>query len=203
MVESVRDYAIFMLDPQGNVVSWNPGAERMKGYAAEEIIGRHFSTFYTPEAVASGYPDHELEVAASQGRYEDEGIRVRQDGSHFYANVIITAVRDSSGELRGFAKVTRDITDRRRADEELREARAELERQRLSERQAIEINDNILQGLVVAKYALDKGDEAQTREAVEATLEHARRIISDLLAVVDVTPGKLRRSEGADAATEP
>ena len=120
LVSSVRDYAIFALDPSGHVLSWNEGAQRIKGYAAEEIIGRHFSTFYPPEAVATGFPQHELEVAASVGRFEDEGWRVRKDGSLFWANVVITALRDERGELVGFAKVTRDLTDRKAAEDELR-----------------------------------------------------------------------------------
>src|SRR6185295_12949327 len=109
--------------PDGRVASWNAGAQRIKGYAPEEIIGRHFSRFYPPEDVAAGKPDRELEIAAAQGRLEDEGWRVRKDGSRFWANVIITALRGPDGALRGFAKVTRDLTDQRRLlDERLRRA---------------------------------------------------------------------------------
>jgi len=115
LVEGANDYAIFMLDPAGRVVSWNSGAERMKGYRAAEIVGEHFSRFYSPEDVAGGKPDRELEIAASQGRLEDEGWRIRKDGSRFWANVVITAIRDENGKLRGFAKVTRDFSDRRNA----------------------------------------------------------------------------------------
>jgi PAS domain S-box-containing protein len=122
LVESVRDYAIFMLDPQGTVLTWNAGAERFKGYRAEEIIGQHFSTFYPPEALARGLPAHELKVAAEIGAYEDEGWRVRKDGSLFWANVVITAVRDAEGRLLGFAKVTRDLTQRRSHEEALRQS---------------------------------------------------------------------------------
>src|SRR5688572_30710375 len=110
LVESVTDYAIFVLDPQGNVASWNPGAERIKGYSADEIIGQHFTKFYPQEAVDRGWPDHELKVAASEGRFEDEGWRVRKDGSQFWANVVITALKDQNGNLRGFSKITRDLT---------------------------------------------------------------------------------------------
>ncbi|HEX5580447.1 MAG TPA: PAS domain-containing sensor histidine kinase [Gemmatimonadaceae bacterium] len=117
LIETVRDYAIFALDPAGHVLSWNPGAERFKGYTASEIIGQHFSIFYPPEDIASGKPDWELEVAAEVGRFEDEGWRLRKDGSRFWANVIITALRDETGELVGFGKVTRDLTERRRAEE--------------------------------------------------------------------------------------
>jgi PAS domain S-box-containing protein len=120
LVESVRTYAIFMLDPKGFVLTWNAGAERFKGYRAAEIIGQHFSRFYPPEALARGLPEHELEVAGDTGTFEDEGWRVRKDGSLFWANVVITAVRTAQGELVGFAKVTRDLTQRRTHDEELR-----------------------------------------------------------------------------------
>lgn len=116
MVEAVRDYAIFMLDPNGYVASWNAGAERIKGYSAGEIIGQHFSVFYPQEAAASGHPQHELEIAAAEGRFEEEGWRVKKDGGQFWANVVITAVRDETGALIGFAKVTRDLTERRNAE---------------------------------------------------------------------------------------
>jgi PAS domain S-box-containing protein len=117
LVQSVKDYGIFMLDPDGRVASWNEGARRIKGYEAEEILGRHFSVFYPPEAIAIGYPDHELEVARAVGRYEDEGWRLRKDGSRFWANVIITALFGDDGRLIGFAKVTRDLTERRLAQQ--------------------------------------------------------------------------------------
>ncbi len=120
LVESVQDYAIFALDAAGHVLSWNAGAKRLKGYTREENLGRHFSTFYPPEDVAAGKPAWELEVAERDGRVEDEGWRVRKDGTLFWANVVITALRDPSGALVGFAKVTRDLTERRRAEEELR-----------------------------------------------------------------------------------
>jgi PAS domain S-box-containing protein len=116
LVEGVADYAIFMLDANGYVMTWNTGAERMKGYQAEEIIGQHFSKFYPPDVVAAGWPEHELQVAAAEGRYEEEGWRVRKDGSRFWANVVITALRDEGGRLRGFAKLTRDLSERRRSE---------------------------------------------------------------------------------------
>jgi len=122
LVESVRDYAIFMLDPDGLVLTWNAGAERFKGYRADEIIGRHFSRFYPPEALARGLPQHELEVAREVGSFEDEGWRVRKDGSLFWANVVITAVHDATGTLVGFAKVTRDLTQRKNQEEALRQS---------------------------------------------------------------------------------
>ena len=120
LVESVRDYAIFALDATGHVLSWNEGARRIKGYAAEEIIGQHFSRFYGQEDLVAGKPAWELEVATRDGRIEDEGWRIRKDGTRFWANVVITALRDPSGALVGFAKVTRDLTERRRAEESLR-----------------------------------------------------------------------------------
>jgi PAS domain S-box-containing protein len=117
MIDSVRDYAIFMLDPDGHVASWNKGAQRIKGYTADEIIGRHFSTFYPPEDIAAGKPPRELKHAIRHGKFEEEGIRLRKDGSAFWASVVITAVRDEDGSLVGFAKVTRDLTERRAAQE--------------------------------------------------------------------------------------
>jgi PAS domain S-box-containing protein len=120
LVESVRDYAIFMLDTTGHVLTWNAGAERLKGYKADEIIGQHFSKFYPAAAVQRGHPDYELRVATAEGRFEEEGWRVRKDGSLFWANVVITALRDHDGVLRGFGKVTRDLTQRREYEESLR-----------------------------------------------------------------------------------
>ena len=122
LVSTIRDYAIFMLDTAGRVISWNAGAEAIKGYKPHEIIGCHFSKFYTEAAVASGFPDHELVVAAETGRFEDEGWRVKRDGSQFWANVIITALRDERGVLMGFSKVTRDLTERRLHEEALRDS---------------------------------------------------------------------------------
>jgi len=120
LVDTVKDYAIFMLDPEGRVASWNTGAERLKGYHAEEILGRHFSCFYPPKDVQAGLPARALETAAAQGRSENEGWRVRKDGSHFWAHVVLTALRDEAGTLVAFAKVTRDLTEQRRAAEVLR-----------------------------------------------------------------------------------
>src|SRR5947209_5842745 len=109
------------------VVTWNAGAARIKGYQAEEIIGQHFSKFYRHEDVARNHPQEELELAIRDGRYEEEGWRVRKDGSEFWANVVITALRNKDGSLRGFAKVTRDLTERKRAEDDLRKAYEELE----------------------------------------------------------------------------
>ncbi len=117
LVGAVRDYAIFMLDPQGHVETWNAGAQRIKGYRADEIIGQSFEKFYPPEDIAAGKPARELRIAIETGKYEEEGWRLRQDGTAFWASVLITAVRNRAGELVGFAKVTRDLTERRRAEE--------------------------------------------------------------------------------------
>ena len=122
MVEAVRDYAIFMLDVDGRVRSWNLGAERLKGYRSEEILGQHFSIFYPDEDRARGHPAEELRKAIEDGRYEEEGWRVRRDGSRFWANVVLTSILDEAGRHRGFAKITRDLSDRRRAEQEARAA---------------------------------------------------------------------------------
>ena len=118
LVESVSDYAIFLLDVDGHVRSWNAGAERIKGYKASEIIGKHFSIFYPATELRRGKPDYELRVAIEEGRYEEEGWRIRSDGTRFWASVVITALRDTDGRLVGFAKVTRDLTERKQAEEE-------------------------------------------------------------------------------------
>ena len=120
LIEAVTDYGIFMLDPQGHIVSWNSGAQKLNGWLREEILGQHFSVFYPADEVARGWPQEELRLARLRGRFEDEGWRLRKDGSRFWANVLITALFDPNGELTGFAKITRDLTERRRHEEELR-----------------------------------------------------------------------------------
>ncbi|WP_069269399.1 PAS domain S-box protein [Paraburkholderia nodosa] len=126
LVQGVTDYSIFMLSPEGHVTNWNLGAARIKGYEASEIIGSHFRRFYTAEDAAQGLPERNLNTAATQGRFETEGWRVRKDGSRFWANVVIDAIRDEQGDLIGFAKITRDVTERKTAQEELEKARAAL-----------------------------------------------------------------------------
>jgi PAS domain S-box-containing protein len=126
LVEGVREYAIFFLDPKGIVTTWNQGAQAIKGYTREEVVGQHFSKFYLPEAVESGWPMRELELAAKEGRFADEGWRVKKDGSSFWASVTITAVRDENGELMGFSKVTRDLTDRKLNEERIQDLNQEL-----------------------------------------------------------------------------
>ncbi|MET8998818.1 PAS domain S-box protein [Amycolatopsis sp. NPDC004169] len=159
LVQSVQDYGIFMLDTGGHISSWNAGAQRIKGYAAEEIIGQHFSVFYPAEDVAAGKPARELETATAEGRLEDEGWRVRKDGTRFWANVVITALYDEQGRLHGFGKVTRDMTERRNAEQALRERRRlvghlveaqEVERRRI----AWDVHDESIQSMVAVGMRL-------------------------------------------------
>jgi PAS domain S-box-containing protein len=126
LVDSVRDYAIFVLSPDGHVLTWNAGARALKGYEKSEIIGKHFSVFYPPEAIASAWPSRELTLAEKEGRFMDEGWRVKKDGSTFWASVTITALRDPAGNLSGFAKVTQDMTERREAAERIHNLNREL-----------------------------------------------------------------------------
>jgi PAS domain S-box-containing protein len=147
LVEGVKDYAIFMLDPGGRIVTWNRGAERIKGYREDEILGQHFSVFYTEDDVGRDHPAEELRIAAAEGSYEERGLRVRKDGSRFWANVLITALRDPEGNLRGFAKVTRDITERVEAEER--------ERMLLQEQAAREQVSQILESISDAFFAVD------------------------------------------------
>ena len=126
LINAVTDYAIYMLEPDGTIASWNPGARRFKGYDEAEVIGRNYAMFFTDEDRAAGVPAKALEAAAREGRFEAEGQRVRKDGRRFWVNAVIDPIRDESGNLLGFAKITRDITDRRAAEEQLEQARAEL-----------------------------------------------------------------------------
>jgi PAS domain S-box-containing protein len=199
LVEAVRDYAIFMLDPSGCVSSWNPGAQHIKGYAPDEIIGRHFSTFYTPEDIATGKPARELQIATAHGRVEDEGWRVRRDGSRFWANVVISAVHDGSGALVGFAKVTRDLTERMRLAELERasevSARVQTARENEQKRIARELHDDLGQQLTALKMSVALLETnlsgcdgtaslaSQTQELksqIDSMTDSLRRIASDL-----------------------
>jgi PAS domain S-box-containing protein len=205
MVESVRDYAIFLLDPSGFIATWNIGAQRLKGYDADEIIGQHFSVFYPPEAVAIGHPQHELEIAASQGRFEEEGWRIRKDGSAFWANVLITAVRDETGELIGFAKVTRDLTERRNAElraiaDARRVARAESANIAKSEFLTAMSHELRTPLNAIGGYAelLDLGlggpttpEQKDYIERIRRSQQHLLRIISDLLNFSRIEAGQL------------
>jgi PAS domain S-box-containing protein len=126
LVQGVTDYAIFMLDPEGKVANWNAGARRIKGYTPEEIVGEHFSRFYTPEEREAGVPERAIGTARETGRYEAEGWRVRKDGTRFWASVVLDAIKDDNGKLVGFAKITRDMTDKREAQLRLEESREQL-----------------------------------------------------------------------------
>ncbi|GAA3589858.1 hypothetical protein GCM10022419_085470 [Nonomuraea rosea] len=159
LVQSIRDYAIFMLDPRGHIVSWNAGAERIKGYTADEIIGSHFSVFYPPEDASAGKPDKELEIASAAGRWEEEGWRVRKDGTRFWASVVITALYDGDGGLYGFGKVTRDLTERRtlaRALDERGLLLAHLVQAQERERRRIasDVHDDTIQAMVAVGMRL-------------------------------------------------
>lgn len=156
LVEKVKDYAIFMLDPSGRVVSWNSGAERIKGYRADEIIGQSFSRFYPEADIQRGRPQRLLEIAAAEGQVQDEGWRVRKDGSRFWADIVITALRDEAGNLRGFTKVTRDITDRKRAEEERLQLLAQEQQARAEAEAARNQSANILESITDAFFALDR-----------------------------------------------
>jgi hypothetical protein len=221
LVSAVRDYAIFMLDPEGNVATWNAGAQRIKGYAPSEIIGRHFSTFYSEEDKQNRKPERELEIAREKGSVEDEGWRLRKDGSRFWANVVITAVHDEQGKLRGFAKVTRDITDRKQAEEtqrallEQREARLQAEEERrhaeASYRAAQEANRAKDEFLMTLSHELRtpmtsilgwsrmlpslKPDDSLFQEAIASIASGAQlqaRLIDDILDVSRIVSGKMR-----------
>jgi PAS domain S-box-containing protein len=215
LVDQVKDYAIFMLDPSGNVRSWNRGAERIKGYSADEILGTHFSRFYPEEDVRAGKPERELAVAAAEGHYEEEGTRVRKDGSTFWANVVITALRDPGGTLRGFAKVTRDITDRRRAEEQrVRLARSQEATRARDEFLSIAshefktpITSLGLQAEVLLRMGVPSGaallSSAQPRlQTIHRQTVRLARLVQALLDVTHITAGRIAlRPEPLDLAS--
>jgi len=182
LVEGVKDYAIFSLDLRGNITSWNQGAARIKGYSAREIVGQHFSVFYCQEDVLAGKPEELLRIAAAEGRVEDEGWRVRKDGTRFWADVVITALRDEAGALRGFSKVTRDTTERRTYEEALRELSGRLLRLQDEERRrmARELHDSTAQtlaalslNLALVKQRTGGLDDPRTAKALAESLELA------------------------------
>lgn len=206
LVGTVQDYAIFMLDPQGHIVSWNAGAESINGYSAEEIIGRHFRVFYPPEVQARRHPEHELEIAMREGHYEEEGWRVRKDGSLFWANVLITAVFNAEGQHIGFTKVTRDNSDRRRLEQERERAlqalsAANTELESLNERLQQAADDQaqflavtahelrtpigVLGGSAetLSKYWTQLTDEERNEifEGMASSTVRLRRLVADLL----------------------
>jgi PAS domain S-box-containing protein len=193
LVQGVTDYSIFMLSPEGHVTNWNLGAARIKGYQADEIIGAHFSRFYTPEDAAEGLPARSLATAATEGRFETEGWRVRKDGSRFWANVVIDAIRDEEGQLVGFAKITRDVTERKTAHEELEKARSALLQSqkmealgKLTGGVAHDFNNvlQVLRGnleLLEGRHGRDAWTKERLGKAIEA-VEHGANLASQLLA---------------------
>ena len=190
LIEAVQDYAIFLLDADGHVLTWNPGAERAKGYAASEIIGRHFSAFYTPDERAAGRPAWLLGRAAAEGRVEDEGWRVRKDGSRFWADVILTALRTEDGTLYGFAKITRDLTERRDAEQQQRTLVAE-QHARAAAEEALKVRDRFLS---VASHEL-KTPVATLQLAAESLLR-ARELGRLDDARIDTGLARILRSTG-------
>ena len=206
MVEAVRDYAIFLLDPAGYIATWNVGAERLKGYSADEIIGQHFSVFYPKEAKDIGHPQRELEIAIAEGRFEEEGWRIRKDGTAFWANVVITAVRDESNELIGFAKVTRDLTERKNAEvRALADARrvAQAESANVAKSEFLTAMSHELRtplnaiGGYTELLSLGLGgpvtnEQTDYLERIRRSQQHLLRIISDLLNFSRIETGQLR-----------
>ncbi len=190
LVENVKDYAIYMLDPNGTVISWNLGAERINGYTASEIMGKPVATFYPPEDIHAGKPDYELQIAKTVGRFEDESRRVRRDGSQFWAHTVVTALHDTHGQLRGFAKVTRDITERKHAEAALHKAYDELEH-RVEERTAelLEANRLLRHEVIERKQA-----EAGLRQS-EAQLRQQTQQLQRTLQRLQETQAKLVQSE--------
>ncbi len=178
LVENVSDIAIVLLDPEGHVISWNPAAERLKGWKASEIIGQPFTRFYPVEDVEHGKPSRELEVAAAEGRFEDEGWRMRKDGSRFWANVVITALRDG-GKLRGFGKLTRDLTERKRAED-----RIKRQAQEILEMATVPIVQ-VWKGIVLVPL-IGTLDSARTQQLMERLLERVTETESPV-AVFDIT----------------
>ncbi|HZZ02664.1 PAS domain S-box protein, partial [Paraburkholderia sp.] len=192
LVDSVKDYAIFMLDPDGYIVSWNAGAARIKGYARDEIIGRHFSTFYPREEVAAGKPVRELAIAKQIGHVEDEGWRVRKDGTTFWANVNITAMYDESNQLRGFAKVTRDLTERRereeleRSGERMRKFLATLAHELRNPLAPVRNAVGVMQLEAGLSPTL-----ARSRDMIDRQVTHLTRLVDDLLDVGRIMSDKV------------
>ncbi len=211
LVEAVEDYAIFLLAPEGHVLTWNPGAQRAKGYTADEIIGKHFSVFYTPEERAAGRPAWLLGFAAEHGRVGDEGWRMRKDGTRFWADVLLTALRDPSGELMAYAKITRDLTERREAEEQRRSLLSE-QRARAAAEGALQARDRFLSiashelktpvatlqlsaESILRARKLGRLDDARLEKGLSRILTSTRRLadlVDELLDVSMLTAGTIR-----------
>jgi len=204
LVESIVDYAIYMLDPNGNVTSWNSGAERIKGFQTEEIVGKHFSTFYTPEDREEGMPQRVLETAAREGKYEGEGWRTRKDGSRFWASVVVDRINDNKGRLVGFAKITRDMTEKREAEMRLQESREQLFRSQkmgalgqLTGGLAHDFNNLLTAILGASDLALrNLGDQERLKRMLDGIRDSAQRgasITKQLLAFARAQPLELKQ----------
>src|SRR5256885_7105465 len=201
LVDSVEEYAIYMIDPTGKVVTWNTGAQKIKGYTAREIIGKNLACFYTADDVATGKPQRNLREAAQRGHFRDQGLRVRKDGSTFEAEVVLTALRDAKGNLRGYSKVTRDITDQIRS--------REFEAEKIGAQRASKAKDDFLAALshelrtpltpalAAATYLEDNAAKlspefAEDNEIIKRNVKLQARLIDDLLDLTRITRGKLR-----------
>ena len=211
LVDSVEEYAIYLLDPNGDIITWNTGAEKIKGYSAKEIVGKHFTCFYTADDVAAGKPQRNLLEAARRGYIRDQGLRVRKDGSTFEAEVVITALRDGTGKIRGFSKVTRDITDQIRA--------REFEAEKIAAQKASKAKDDFLAALshelrtpltpalAAATYLEDNAEKlppefAEDIEIIKRNVQLQARLIDDLLDLTRIARGKLHLElEDCDAHT--
>jgi len=209
LVDSVQDYAIFFMDAEGYIQTWNKGAQKNKGYTASEIVGKHFSTFYPQKDKDNRKPERELEHARKHGRVEDEGWRLRKDGSKFWANVVITSLYDNEGTLLGFAKVTRDLTQRKEQEDELRKTNILLKKQQLDLQLLNASKDDFISlashqlrtpatgvkqyiGMLIEGFSgtLETGQQSLLEKAYESN-ERQLRIISDLLKVAQVDAGKI------------
>lgn len=175
LIEAITDYAIYMLDADGRITSWNPGAERLKGYTEQEIVGRHFSTFYTEDDRAEGLPAHALRVAEQEGRFEREGWRLRKDGSRFWANVIIDPIRNAEGRLIGFAKITRDISEKRAAQEAIFQAQKMEAVGQLTGGLAHDFNNLLMAILGSLELARKRADRSDVADLIDNAIQGAQR----------------------------